>query len=181
MPGTMVAVPAEILRTERLTLRPLTVEDRAALFAIQSDPYHMRYYPHPFARHETTAWIDVFVEHHERYGHSLWAVEDATTGEFLGNVGPIHQRVDDLDEIELGWSITPARSRQGIASEAAAACRDWCWANLGVDHLISLVRPENEPSRGVAERIGMTVWKETLHGSQGWLHLVYRVDRPPIA
>jgi [ribosomal protein S5]-alanine N-acetyltransferase len=171
-------VPDEILRTERLMLRPLTADDRAGLFAIQSDPHHMRYYPHPFAEHETADWIDRSVDHQERYGHSLWAVEDASTGAFLGNVGPVHQLVDGLDEIELGWSITPARSREGIASEAAAACRDWCWANLGVDHLISLVRPENEPSRGVAERIGMTVWKQTLFGSMGWPHLVYRVDDP---
>jgi hypothetical protein len=28
---------------------------------------------------------------------------------------------------------------------------------------------------GVAQRIGMTVWKETVHGSMGWPHLVYRV------
>ncbi len=177
----MGAVPADILRTERLLLRPLTPSDRAALHAIQSDLDHMRYYPHPFTEHETARWIEIFAEHQERYGHSLWAVEDAATGEFLGNVGPIHQRVDGLDEVELGWSITPARSRQGIASEAAAAWRDWCWANLDLDHLISLIRPENQPSRGVAERIGMTVWKQTLHGSERWVHLVYRVDRPGAA
>jgi RimJ/RimL family protein N-acetyltransferase len=41
--------------------------------------------------------------------------------------------------------------------------------------VIALIRPENVPSRGVAERIGMTVWKETRHGSLGWPHLVYRV------
>jgi RimJ/RimL family protein N-acetyltransferase len=176
----MVAMPAEILRTERLVLRPLTASDLAALFAIQSDPDHMRYYPHPFAEHETADWIDRSVRHQERHGFSLWAVEDGSTGVLLGNVGPVRRQVDGLDEVELGWSITPARSRQGIASEAAAGCRDWCWANLDVDHLISLVRPENGPSRGVAERIGMTVWKETLHGDDQWLHLVYRVDRPSI-
>ena len=27
--------------------------------------------------------------------------------------------------------------------------------------MISLIRPENVPSRGVAERIGMSIWKET--------------------
>ena len=47
-----------------------------------------------------------------------------------------------------------------------------------MDHVISLVRPENVPSRGVAEHIGMTVWKETHHGSLGWVHLVYRIDAP---
>jgi RimJ/RimL family protein N-acetyltransferase len=50
-----------------------------------------------------------------------------------------------------------------------------------MDHVISLIRPENRPSRGVAENIGMTVWKETRHGSMAWLHLVYRVDRADLA
>jgi RimJ/RimL family protein N-acetyltransferase len=45
-----------------------------------------------------------------------------------------------------------------------------------MDHVISLIRPENVPSRGVAERIGMTVWKETRHGTPAWVHLVYRID-----
>ena len=51
---------------------------------------------------------------------------------------------------------TTERARQGIASEAAAACRDDCFTRLDQPYLIALVRPENTPSRGVAERIGMT-------------------------
>jgi hypothetical protein len=50
-----------------------------------------------------------------------------------------------------------------------------------VDHVISLIRPENDPSRGVADRIGMTPWKETAFGSHGWRHVVYRVDVRPSA
>jgi RimJ/RimL family protein N-acetyltransferase len=98
------------------------------------------------------------------------------TEEFLGNCGPIPQVVDGIEEVELGWSVTPRRARQGIATEAAAAWRDRCLGPLGMDHVISLIRPENVPLRGVAERIGMTVSKETRHGSDGWLHLVYRID-----
>ena len=99
------------------------------------------------------------------------------TGEFLGNCGTIPQVVDGIDEVEIGWSVTPRRARQGIASEAAAAWRDRCLGPLGLDHVISLIRPENVPSRGVAEKIGMSVWKETRHGSNGWVHLVYRWSR----
>jgi ribosomal-protein-alanine N-acetyltransferase len=173
----MSVVATEILRTDRLSLRPLSLGDVEALWAIQSDPDHMRFYPHPFSRDETTAWIERAIDRQARYGHSLWAVEDRSTGAFLGNVGPTHQLVDGIDEVELGWSITSTRARQGIASEAAAACRDWCWANLDLDHQISLIRPAHRASRGVAERIGMTVWKETVHGSQSWPHVVYRIDR----
>jgi len=172
-----------ILETERLVLRPFAADlsDLDALHAIQSDPAHMRFYPRPFSRAESRTWIERAIAHHDRRGYALWAVEDRATGALLGNVGPTDQQVDGTAEVELGWSITPSRARQGIASEAAAACRDWCFAELGLAHLISLVRPENAPSRGVAERIGMTVWKETLHGDPGWRHLVFRIDRPAVA
>jgi ribosomal-protein-alanine N-acetyltransferase len=70
--------------------------------------------------------------------------------------------------------VTPRRASQGIATEAATAARDWSFRELGLDHLIALVRPENLPSRRVAEKVGMSVWRETLFGSTQWLHLVYR-------
>jgi [ribosomal protein S5]-alanine N-acetyltransferase len=171
-------VGEDAFETERLRLRPFAADlsDLDALHEIQSDARHMRFYPHPFSREESRAWIERSLDRQERYGYSLWAIEDRLSGEFLGNCGPIPQVIDGVGEVEIGWSVTPRRARQGIATEAAAAWRDRCLAPLGMDHVISLIRPENVPSRGVAERIGMTVWKETLHGAERWLHLVYRVD-----
>jgi [ribosomal protein S5]-alanine N-acetyltransferase len=169
----------EAIVTTRLRLRPFAADlsDLDALHEIQSDPEHMRFYPHPFSRDETRVWIERSLERQERYGFSLWAIEDRETGEFLGNCGPVPQVVDGIEEIELGWSVIPRRARQGIATEAATAWRDRCLGLLGMEYVISLIRPENVPSRGVGERIGMTVWKETLHGSMSWPHLVYRVTR----
>ena len=45
------------LETERLLLRSFHADlsDVDELHAIQSDPEHMRYYPHPFSRDETVA------------------------------------------------------------------------------------------------------------------------------
>jgi ribosomal-protein-alanine N-acetyltransferase len=163
------------METPRLRLREMRLDDLEALNAIQSDPQHMRFYPHPFSIEESRAWIEKNLVRYERLGYGLWAVEDKLTGEFLGNVGPTLQQVDGVDEVELGWSITPTRARQGIASEAAAACRDDCFGRLDLPYVIALVRPENTPSGAVAERIGMTVWKETLHSNLP--HLVYRVQR----
>ena len=176
---SMTAIEQSALETARLRLRPLEMTDAVALNVIQSDPVHMRFYPHPFSLDESREWIERMRERRERDGVSLLAVEDRETGEFLGNVGPILQHVDGVDEVELGWSITPARARQGIATEAALACRDWAFATLPSDHLISLILPTNVPSRGVAEHIGMTVWKDVMWGvEKPHLHFVYRVDRP---
>jgi ribosomal-protein-alanine N-acetyltransferase len=163
------------METSRLRLRQLTLDDVEALSAIQADPQHMRFYPHPFSMEESREWIEKNLVRYERLGYGLWAVDDKETGEFLGNVGPTLQQVDGVGEVELGWSITPSRARQGIASEAAAACRQDCFTRLDMPYVIALVRPENTPSRGVAERIGMTVWKEALHANMP--HLVYRVQR----
>ena len=167
----------EHMETERLLLRPFAedLSDLDALHAIQSDPYHMRFYPHPFSRAESRLWIERSLERQAARGYSLWAIDDRRTGEFLGNCGPVPQTVDGVEEIELGWSVTPRRAREGIASEAARAWRDRCLGPLEMDHVISLIRQENVPSRGVAERIGMKVWKETIHGSVRWPHLVYRI------
>ncbi len=176
---TMPPVTPPTLETARLRLRPLTMDDLEALNAIQSDPVHMRFYPHPFSMDESREWIDRMHARYEEIGFALLAVDDLETGEFLGNVGPHLQHVDDVDEVELGWSITPTRARQGIATEAAAASRDWVFATLDVDHVISLIRPDNRPSRGVAENLGMTVWKDVTWGTlMPMRHLVYRLDRP---
>jgi [ribosomal protein S5]-alanine N-acetyltransferase len=166
-----------VLETKRLRLRPLVMGDAESLHRIQSDPVHMQFYPHPFNLQETEDWIAWTRDNYLRYGFGLLAVEDLASGEFLGNVGPVVQHVDGVDEVELGWSITPTRSRQGIATEAAIACRDWVFTQLGADHVISLIRPENEPSRGVAQSLGMTIWKRTIFGSPPRLQDVWRADR----
>ena len=170
-----------VLETDRLRLRPFArdLSDVDPLNAIQSDPAHMRYYPHPFSLDDTRAWIERWLRHEDEHGYALWAIEDRASGEFLGNCGPAHQLVDGRDELEIGWSVAPWRKNEGIATEAAEAVRDHCFTAIGADHVISLVRPENRPSGRVAEKIGMSVWKETHFGSQGWIHRVYRVEAAP--
>ena len=177
-PASMSSPTPPTLTTDRLVLRPLRLEDVTALNAIQSDPVHMRFYPHPFSLDQSRAWIERMLASYQLHGFSLLAVEDRDTGEFLGNVGPHVQTIDGVDEVELGWSVTRARARQGIATEAATACRDWVFSTLEVDHVISLILPENMASRGVAENLGMQVWKDVIWGSMmPRLHHVYRLDR----
>jgi len=136
----------------------------------------MRYYPSPFDRAGTRTWIDRQLERYERDGFGLLAVEDRATSEVIGDCGPTVQEADGESYVELGWHVLRARQRQGIATEAGAACRDAAFASLDVPFLISLIRPENAPSRRVAEKLGFDVWRGTIR--VGWGHLIYRLDRP---
>jgi RimJ/RimL family protein N-acetyltransferase len=103
-------------------------------------------------------------------------MELKSTGEFLGDCGVTVQLVDAVEELEIGYHLRRDRWGHGYATEAAQACRDWSFAHRNMDHVISLIRPENMPSRSVAERNGMTIWKEV--DWRGLLHYVYRVNRP---
>jgi RimJ/RimL family protein N-acetyltransferase len=161
--------------TERLRLRPYRPEDLDELHAMFSDPEHMRWFPAPFGREESLAWLERQVAGHRERGFALWIVEDRVSGEFLGTAGLTTPLVEEVQEVEIGWHTRPGRKGQGIAPEAARAARDWAFANLDVDHLISLVRPENLASVRVAEKLGMHVDREVDY--KGLRHFVYRIDR----
>lgn len=104
-----------------------------------ADPEHMRYYPAPFTREQTVAWIERrLTSTYRDQGFGLLIAEDDQTAQLLGTVGPTVQIVEDLREIELGWHIRPGHKGKGYAPEAAAAARDWAFANLevGMLHLV---------------------------------------------
>ena len=163
------------LFTERLRLRLLTEYDLEPLLGVLGDAQTMRWYPAPYDREGVAEWILRVRDSYDRNGFGLFGVDERSTGVFLGDCGPMIRDVDGEPHVELGWHVRRDRWGRGIAPEAGAACRDWCFETLGMDHLISLIRPENEQSWRVAEKLGFTVWKETERA--GFRHFVYRLDR----
>ena len=166
----------DVLQTERLRLRPMRLDDVDPLSTVLGDVETMRWYPAPFDREEVEAWIRRQLGRYERDGFGLLAVEERSTGDVLGDCGATIQPVEGELHVELGWHVRRDRWGEGIATEGGAACRDWCWTNLDVDHVISLIRPENRQSWRVAEKLGMTAWKETIRAAL--VHRVYRLARP---
>jgi RimJ/RimL family protein N-acetyltransferase len=165
-----------ILETPRLVLRELTAEDADALAHIISDPETMRYYPAPYDRAGVEQWIARNRQRYKDDGVGLWAMVLKSPGELIGDCGIIRQEVEGEHLYEVGYHLRRDFWGQGLATEAAIACRDWAFANLETDRVISLIRPENLASRRVAERNGMKVWKEvTWHGLP---HCVYSIERP---
>jgi ribosomal-protein-alanine N-acetyltransferase len=167
-----------VIETERLILRPYRQDDLNDLAPMFADPEHMRWYPAPFTREQSQAWIDKQFERYERDGFGLFVVELLDGGGFAGTVGPTMQQVDGEPRVEIGWHIRPALKGRGLAVEAGDAARSWAFANLDVDHVISLIRPENTASCRVAGKLGMTIERETDHANMK--HYVYRSDRPDI-
>lgn len=160
-----------ILTTERCALRAMTLDDLDFVAGMLDDPEVMRHYPKRYSRDEACAWIERQLERYDRDGHGLWLVADRRTGEPLGQIGLIMQTVDGERHPEIGYLVDRPYWRRGIASEVARAVRDHAFDVLGVPRVISLIRPVNEPSRGVALAVGMRPWKWTMHA--GLEHIVF--------
>jgi [ribosomal protein S5]-alanine N-acetyltransferase len=162
-----------ILQTTRLHLREFTPEDADALARVLSDPETMRHYPAPYDRAGVGQWIERNRQCYRDDGVGLWAIELKKTQELIGDCGIILQQVEGESLYEIGYHLRRDFWGQGLATEAAIACRDWAFVHLKADRLISLIRPENLPSRRVAERNGMTIWKEV--NWRGLQHFVYSI------
>jgi ribosomal-protein-alanine N-acetyltransferase len=164
-----------ILDTPRLILREFVPDDAHALARVLSDPEAMRFYPAPFDRSRVEDWIARNCCRYAKDGHGLWAVVLKANSEFIGDCGLVVQEVDGANEVEIAYHVRRDLWGQGFATEAARACRDYGFARLPVDRLISIIHPENLASVRVAEKNGLTVWKEVVR--VGLLHVVYSIRR----
>lgn len=166
------------LETDRLRLRPMSLDDLDAVHRVLRDPVSMRFYPCPFGPAMSRAWIERNLERYEEDGFGLLAIVERATGDVIGDCGPTVQSVDGERFVELGWHVRRDRQGLGIATEAARACRDEAWRALDDDALISLIRPENVASWHVARAVGFQPWRGTVRAGMG--HLVWRLDRPVV-
>jgi len=160
-----------ILETERLRLREFTMNDADAMEAVLGDPVAMQYYPAAFDRKAVESWIGKNIERYRRDGHSLWAMLLKDTGELIGDCGCAVQEVEGRNEIEIGYHVRRDLWCNGYATEAARACMEYAFAKLGAERVISMIRPENVPSKRVAEKNGLVCEKIVFW--HGYDHCIY--------
>jgi RimJ/RimL family protein N-acetyltransferase len=140
--------------TERIRFRRMEETDLDAVAALLGDPEVMAHYPAPKSRDEAAAWIAWSQRNYAEHGYGLWVIA-TPEGEFLGDCGLTWQPVGDGRELEVGYHLRPESQGRGLATEAAAACRDLAFDTIGVELLVAVIAPANLPSQGVARRIGM--------------------------
>ena len=159
------------LTSDRLRLRGWAEKDFTPYLALVSDPDRMRYVgagamTDQEARDEFRAMCDQWLS----CGLGVFVIADLQSDRSLGFTGLFESPL--LEEPELCWSLFPGVEGAGYATEAAALARDWAFRDKGIGPLMSLIHPDNHPSKRVAERLGASV-----EGESTWLgdpRLVYR-------
>ena len=160
-----------VLETPRLLLRELVPADIDFVADMLAHPDVSFYYERQFARADAQVWLDRQLERYRRDGHGLWLAVERATAEPVGQVGLALQDVEGERRPELGWLLARPSWGRGYATEAGLAVRVAAWSRWGYASVISLIRPMNQPSRRVAERVGLLPTREVeFHGSK---HLLY--------
>lgn len=173
-PAYAGAVIPEVV-TERLVLRGLEQSDLDAYAAICADPEVRRYLGdgRPLERPAVWREIAIFLGHWDLRGFGQWAVVERETGQLLGRAGL--WQPEGWPGLEVGWVLGRSHWGRGFATEAARASLNHAFAGLGAHHVISIIRPDNERSIRVAERLGEQ-YERRVELSR-MVHHVYGIDR----
>src|SRR5450631_2128579 len=149
-----------VLATERLALRRFRRDDMDAIFAIIGDDVAMQYYPRTFNRSDAVQWIERNLRRYREHGYGLFAVTLKGNDDVIGDCGVIKQDVEGETRLEVGYHFRRDQWGHGYATESARACMGLAFHAFGAEKVISLIRPENVPSRRVAERNCMKLEQE---------------------
>jgi RimJ/RimL family protein N-acetyltransferase len=164
------------VHTERLSIRPATVDDLEALGRIQNLP-------------EVAAWLPssagTQADYLLRMGRdgllprTLVVERDSVViGELYVHVTSAWAQSEVADEArdsqtEVGWGLDPDHQGHGYATEAATELVRLCFEDLGVRRITAGAFADNAPSLRVMERLGMrreTLGvRTTLHRSGTWV------------
>lgn len=162
-------VGTQVLKTERLTLRPFTTDDAKDVFAFTSNPRvtkFLSYDPHEYL--DTTVktlrkWVDDYV----MLGTYKWAIE--LDGVVIGDITVV-ERQDACFRCYLGWQLNDEYWNKGYMTEAAAAVRDFLFEVVGYERICATHDVRNIGSGKVMQKIGMTLegtWRDHSYTSDG--------------
>ncbi|MEY2546961.1 MAG: hypothetical protein QOG48_2078 [Verrucomicrobiota bacterium] len=164
-----------ILETPRLILRPFREEDVDLLAPYFASPDFMRFSLGPYSREQTATFIEKIIGWERAGKPSMLAACLRETGALLGYCGFFHHPEHGIEDVEIGYRLNPEYWNRGLITEGARRVRDHAFADWKLPRIISLIHPENIPSRRVAEKNGMTVEKEITF--RGFPTLVFAITR----
>ena len=143
------------LKTKRLVLRKLSMDDTDAVFALRSDPVAMRYVPRPLAKNhdEAAAHIKLILDEIQANNSLQWAITLADDPTMVGIIGFWRMKKEHY-RAELGYMALPMHWGKGFMSEAIGAVVGHAFDTLGFHSLEAIVDPQNPASMRVLEKNG---------------------------
>jgi RimJ/RimL family protein N-acetyltransferase len=144
-----------VLETERLLLRPFTVDDAQFVVGLLNEPSFLRYIGDKKVRNLDDARQYILngpVASYERNGFGLYLVERREPHAPIGMCGLLKR--DELPEPDIGFAFLPAAWGQGFAFESAAAVLQDADERLRLQRILAITSLDNDASIKLLERLG---------------------------
>ncbi len=167
------------LETPRLRLRTHTASDLPACQAMWSDPAVTRFtIGAPSPESQTWRRILAYLGHWQVMGYGYWAVEEKTSGRYIGELGFADFKRDIQPSIrgtpELGWALASSAHGKGYATEALKAALAWGEEHLPAERTVAIIMPINTASLRVAQKLGFREYaRSTTPGPSGAPDLLF--------
>jgi RimJ/RimL family protein N-acetyltransferase len=145
-----------VLETERLTLRRLTVEDAAFMLDLLNQPSFLRFIGDRGVRTLDDARAYILkgpVEMYERHGFGIYLTALKKEGTPVGTCGLIKR--DFLEDVDIGFAFLPGFWGQGYAYEAASAVLAYGRNEIGLQRIVAITAQDNRSSIRLLEKIGL--------------------------
>lgn len=143
------------METERLILRPFTLDDAEAWLPLISLPEIVRYTGDTPATSVAQARESLRtrpLRDYEVYGYGRMAVIEKAGGRLVGFSGLKY--VEELGEADIGYRFLPDCWGKGYATESALPLLGQARA-LGLKRVVGTVHPDNPASSRVLEKLGL--------------------------
>lgn len=147
-----------LFTSERLGFRNWVPADLTSLQAINSDSEVMEFFPSKYTLEQTESFIQRMVESIDVKGYGYFAVDELSSGNFIGFIGILDQdyNVPFLPATDIGWRLSKSCWGKGYATEGALACLKHAFTEIGLTYIVSVAPVVNANSINVMRKIGMS-------------------------
>ena len=175
---TRMTPPEQVLQTERLVLRHLSVGDVPFILRLLNEPSWLENIGDKGVRTAADAqrYIETGpVEMYGRLGFGLYQVRLTASDEPIGMCGLLKR--ETLEHADLGFAFFPEFWGNGYAREAAAAVLSYARKKLGLARILAIIAPNNDASRRVLEKLGFEL-ERSVHLEAGGEELLLYANGP---
>ena len=178
-----------VFESERLVLRPMEPKDAPFMYAYCSDPEMVKHLPlnQTYTIADAERSVQGFMGMYAAHKSAPWGVTLKETGEHIGICGFENWNAQ-TDRAEIGFIIARHHWGKGFATEAARRVMCFGFEVMRLNRLEARTKAENEASKHVLARLGMTYegllrehsyWKGAYHDLE--LYAVLRREYEALA
>ena len=143
------------LETERLILRPFTVEDAPFILTLLNEESFLRYIGDKKVRNLEDARQYILngpVTSYERHGFGLCLVQLKESQTPIGMCGLLKR--EELPDPDIGFAFLPNFWNKGFGSEAATGVLEYARERLSLQRILAITSLDNDASIKLLERLG---------------------------